>query len=246
MSVLTSTRASDRLLERPFDGRFFQSHSLFWALVPSASRFSSESDWPPVETYARAFSDTSPPPVRFEPAPPPRGRRRTPVDPGRLYDARITHDRCVPTRPRSWHDFLNALVWATFPRAKAALHARQHRALVAWAQSGRETMIVEKLPNARTRELDALALVDEGGVLDLVDGSAPIIFGHALYEGLVLGTRAMIARTVVLPGSVKHADELLAARLGKPLAPEHLPRTAVPLHFFEHLGRGSNTLPAGR
>ncbi len=97
---------------------------------------------------------------------------------------------------------------------------------------GRRTL-VEKLPNARTRELDALALVDEGGVLEVVDGSAaPLIFGHALYEGLVLGTRAMIARTIVLPGAFERADELLAARLGEPLVPEHLPRTNVPPPLF--------------
>ena len=90
-----------------------------------------------------------------------------------------------------------------------------------------------QLPNARTRELDALALIDEGGVLDC--GTNKMIFGHALYEGLVLGTPAMVARAVVLSGQPQHADDLLAARLGEPLAPEHLPRTTLaPIQYFKH------------
>jgi Protein of unknown function (DUF3025) len=234
MSVLTSTRASDRVVERPFDGRFFESHSLFWALVPAASRFSAESDWPPVETYARAFSDASRPPVRFEPAPPPRGRRRTAVDPGRLYDARITHDRCVPTRSRSWHDFLNALVWATFPRAKAALHERQLRALVERMPPGART-----LPPTRSREHDALALIDEGGVVVLEGGGVRVIvlFGHALYEGLVLGRGAMTACAIRAPVDavpddplvrVALADEALARHLrSAPLEPRALLRLPI-------------------
>jgi hypothetical protein len=135
--------------------------------------------------------------VRFEPALlPPRRRGRAALDTGRLYDARIARDRCVPTRARSWHDFLNALVWATFPRSKLALHERQHRALVERIEPGSRT-----LPATRTREHDALALLDEGGVVVLDDGRAreTVLFGHALYEGLVLGRGAMTACGIVTP-----------------------------------------------
>jgi hypothetical protein len=80
-----------------------------------------------------------------------------------------------------------------------------------------------------------LALVDEGGVVVL---RAPaeeraVPFGHALFEGLVHGTRSMIARALVLevpmlPSSeeavLEVADEGLAARLERPLLPEQLAR----------------------
>jgi len=132
----------------------------------------------------------------------------------------------VPTRPGSWHDLMNALVWATFPRAKRALHERQHRLVVpaAPAESAR-----------RPRELDALALLDEGGVVVLASAGAldegderrgereereergergergeraleeaiaagdatAFVFGHAIYEGLVLGRPAPLASVVV-------------------------------------------------
>jgi hypothetical protein len=147
-----------------------------------------------------------------------------------LYDAVIVQRRAVPTRARMWHDYLNALVWATFPRAKLALHRRQHLAIERWIPEG-----ALQLPNARTREMDALALIDEGGVLVL--GEHAILFGHALFEGLVLGQPAMVARSVVLDGappnveaSTTVADGLLAAMLDDPtrfLSPDELPRRAI-------------------
>jgi hypothetical protein len=211
--------------DRSFDGRFFESHALFWPLAPAASRFADERDWPPVETYERAFSDPATAPVRFEAAPPPRGRRRTtPIDPQRLYDARITRERCVPTRPRSWHDFLNALVWATFPRAKLALHQRQHRALVERIPPGART-----LPATRSREHDTLALIDEGGVVLLDDGRAreSVLFGHALYEGLVLGRGTMTACAIHAPERPMLTDARARVALADEVLADHLASAAL-------------------
>jgi len=221
--------------DRSFDGRFFEQHALFWPLAPAASAFSDEHDWPPVEAYERAFAGSTTMPVRFETARPSRGRRRaTAIDPERLYDARITRERCVPTRPRSWHDFLNALVWATFPRAKLALHERQLRALTERIPPGAHT-----LPGTRSREHDTLALIDEGGVVLLDDGSARemVLFGHALYEGLVLGRGAMTAcavpaRVTSLPTDARTrvalADAALADHLtGAELEPGGLERVRL-------------------
>jgi hypothetical protein len=75
------------------------------------------------------------------------------------YDARIYAEGRVPTRERSWHDLFNALVWAAFPKTKRAVNARQLVALRGIFE--RE----QKMPGARTREQDALAMFDEGGVL---------------------------------------------------------------------------------
>jgi hypothetical protein len=160
-----------------WDPSFFRKNPLFWPIARAAQALEHFDDWPAPGELARAFD--GPPPVRFErPAPKPR-RSRAPAN--ERYDARIAIDRVVPTRPRSWHDLLSALVWASFPRAKLALHERQHRMI--GARLGADL----RLPGARTREQDAVAMLDEGGVVLLRAGasSCPVIFGHAIYEGLV-------------------------------------------------------------
>jgi hypothetical protein len=216
-----------------FDGRFFCNHRLFWPIARAASAFAGEANWPNVASYARAFDGE--PPVRFEEArpAPKRARRRIAVDPDALYDARIAAAGVVPTRPGSWHDFLNALVWATFPRAKRLLHSRQHAELAARLVPGART-----LPPTRTREHDALALLDEGGVVALGDGRdrVCVVFGHALYEGLVLGVRSMAARAAIvrverLPsdpsGCIALADRSLEECIAGRPRPEGLPRIAL-------------------
>jgi hypothetical protein len=235
-------------MERPFDPRFFESDPLFWPIAPAARAFVDEADWPAVETYARAFAPGTTPPVRFVAAELAPRRRRRDLDPSTLYDARIAGG-CVPTRPRSWHDFLNALVWATFPLAKRALHQRQLRALRDAIAPGSRT-----LPPTRSREHDALALLDEGGLVLLgseSDGeSVAVAFGHALYEGIVLERGAMTAcalhaRVELLPAGAEDrarlADQHLARLLDEaPLRPEALVRGRLP-------GRGAgagSTAPA--
>jgi hypothetical protein len=230
---------------------FFEKHRDFWPIARAASNFASCEDWPDVETYTSAFDiDDGEPPVRFEQAPAKRRRPAGPVVRSSLYDAVIVQRRIVLTRPRMWHDYLNALVWTAFPRAKLALHRRQHAAIERWIPEG-----ATQLPNARTRELDALALVDEGGVLilsqrerpvsataiatelSLEQGETSMHFGHALFEGLVLGQPAMIARAVVLDArgyewrsereAVRLADTLLAKTLDDTacvVSPDELPR----------------------
>jgi hypothetical protein len=216
-----------------FDPFFFEKSPLFWPVARAARTFAGDADWPDVSTYGRVFE--GPPPVRFEAAAPlPRRHRRASIDPTRLYDARITVDACVPTRERCWHDYLNALVWGTFPRSKRALHEQQHRAIVTGLPPD-----ATRLPGARSREHDALALLDEGGVvmLQAPAGRIGVVFGHAIYEGLVLGVRAMAARVVessvevVRAGDidwVRAADAALEERLRSgSLVPEELPRVAL-------------------
>jgi len=204
-------------------GRFFESDPRFWPIAPAARRFADHPDWPAPEEHTA-------PGVRFVTSPKPRrkrGPRTGALPPG--YDARIVSGE-VPTRPRSWHDFLNALVWATFPASKRAYHARQAAALRASVPPGART-----LPNARTRELDALALLDEGGVLVLQASPTErleMAFGHALYEHLVRGgprvtASALVFAVATLPsrdGAAEVADRLLAERLGGAFGPEALAR----------------------
>jgi hypothetical protein len=216
-----------------FDRHFLERSPLFWPIARAARAVLTAraaapppglealsvshvgEDFPPVEALERVFEGN--PPVRFALAPPrPRRRRAGPVDVGTLYDARIAVDRVVPTRARSWHDLMNAFVWGTFPRAKTALHARQHRAIAARIEPG-----ARRLPAVRTRELDALALLDEGGVavlardpnalrealradarsslaIHVASGVAQaVVFGHAIYESLALGVAPAVPPPVV-------------------------------------------------
>src|SRR5262249_53007513 len=135
-----------------YEPRFFQRSALFWPIAWAAAKLADSAEWPSLERLQRVFEGEAP--VRFVAASPrPRRRRRGPLDAKALYDARITVDRCVPTRLRSWHDLLNALVWASFPESKRALHARQLAALERRIAPG-----ATRLPPTRSREHDALAL----------------------------------------------------------------------------------------
>lgn len=216
-----------------FDARFFERHPDFWPIARAASTFAEHADWPAVSEYVQAFAGAAA--VQFEATS--MRRRRPPGEPvvrENLYDAVIVRRRVVPTRGRMWHDYLNALVWATFPRSKMALHRRQHLAIERWIPEG-----ATQIPNARTRELDALALVDEGGVLVIDHGSTRtrMYFGHALFEGLIFSMPAMISREVVLDArahspvqgeaAIALADMLLSTLLDdtkRIVSPEELDR----------------------
>lgn len=67
------------------------------------------------------------------------------------YEKRIYTSGQVSTRPDSWHDLFNALVWLRFPRIKSALNSLHFQ-----ARSG---------PHGRGRLRDALTLFDECGVI---------------------------------------------------------------------------------
>ena len=109
----------------------------------------------------------------------------------------------VPTRPENWHDFFNALVWITFPYAKAALNRIHHHALNKTLPAAQQ-----RVDKKRGAWRDAATLFDESGVVvlsrrrELVallrrhDWKAAfwrertsveaamrfLVFGHALYE----------------------------------------------------------------
>jgi hypothetical protein len=81
---------------------------------------------------------------------------------GRLVFEQQYEPRCyltgeVQTRQDNWHDLFNALVWLTYPGAKAAINARHYHALtdVAVADAGSE----------RGAARDTNTLLDESGVI---------------------------------------------------------------------------------
>ncbi len=149
-------------------------------------------------------------PLRFVP---PRGsgdRQRA------GYEQHIAATGEVETRAANWHDLFNALAWAAYPKAKAAINA-QHAA------------ILEERGDAEARrrspERDSLTLFDEGGVA--VASSSPALlrlivdfewkelfwtrraelegkmrffaFGHALHEKALDPHLGMVAKTIFLP-----------------------------------------------
>lgn len=72
------------------------------------------------------------------------------------YEPRCYLSGEVQTRENNWHDLLNALVWLTFPKAKAAINARHYQAL----QQAR-------VPGSSQRGAvrDTNTLMDESGVI---------------------------------------------------------------------------------
>jgi hypothetical protein len=176
---------------------------------------------------ARLQRATTLAPLRFV-ASAPRSRRQKRGSPtlGELYDARIAQGGEVPCYVQSYHDLFNALMFAAFPHAKRALHARQYRALGSWVEPG-----ADRLPGRRTREQDALTLFDEGGSVvvcpthlqsEVARGarlplaqpgadSSLVVFGHALVEHLTEGQTGLrsSARVVFVP-EVPTGPSLLA------------------------------------
>ena len=146
------------------------------------------------------------------------------------YEARIYLKGEVQVRERNWHDLLNALVWLTFPRAKAALNGRHYHALLRQHAAGAQN---------RGREQDAMTLFDEGGLivaardralLDLIAASewktlfwssrARVIadmrfylFGHALYEKALQPFTGITARALLFEVGTEFVDATLEEQL---------------------------------
>ncbi|HWB76799.1 MAG TPA: DUF3025 domain-containing protein [Nannocystaceae bacterium] len=156
------------------------------------------------------------------------------------YEDAIAAGR-IPTREHSWHDAFNVRAFAEFPRAKAALHARMRPLPV---RDGR-----------RTREGDALALLDEAALVfagdaialaafaaarDSLDALDDVMrsrriavrcFGHALLEHRALARKPIDAGVVALevdaPAQIDLALATAIAR-GRFAAPDFSPTVPWP------------------
>jgi hypothetical protein len=145
------------------------------------------------------------------------------------YEALIA-EGAIPTRAESWHDLMNALVWATFPRSKGSIHRSQRAEM----ERGRALGLLGR----RTPRHDALAVVDEGGVIVVCDASLSedalaewavgrgelgdttppevVIFGHGVLESLAIDGPFPLVRAVVLRRSADPLDEHLASWIEGP------------------------------
>lgn len=221
-----------------WDPEFLARDRWLWPLRRAASALPQAASWPLHEqldaVYARRLAAGETASLRFaEITPETRSRAGEALRPERFYDGWIATARVVPTRSENWHDLLNALCFATWPRSKLALHERQYRAQLRRLPAG-----ASKLPPVRTREQDSLTLFDEGGlvVAALPEAAAALSetreqdfepqllalcatraallvpFGHALFEHMVEGVPCpgASARVAVLPSLTRGADDLLA------------------------------------
>ncbi len=209
-----------------WDPRFFERSALYAPLRPAAAGLEARS-WPAPADLQRLLSARATPivsgggaPIRFVSA----GTRRARFED--RYEPRIYLRGEVPVRDRSWHDLFNALVWLTFPLAKAALNARHYAALQAQQAAG--------APNRGPLQ-DALTLFDESGLIVVAaDGGllgklevfawkelfwhsrARVIadmrfyvLGHALYEKMLAPFRGITGRAI----RIEVSRDLLAAPL---------------------------------
>jgi len=139
------------------------------------------------------------------------------------YELAIADAGCVPTRADNAHDLWNAIVWATFPRAKRTLTARLADFQRARYAAG------AKLPGARAPAHDRLALLDEGGLIAV--GGRAVVFGHAILEHAARGAVAVRAAVLRLPAEVAwradRVDAALAAALEAGAAVEPGPGVAI-------------------
>lgn len=189
------------------------------------------------------------PPIRLHSG---QSLRFVPQEYGRLPFEAQYEPRCylkgeVPHRERNWHDLLNALVWFTFPKTKAAINLRHYQAQTTEANMPAQSQ--------RGAVRDTNTLLDESGVI-VVSADAELadllrnfrwkelfwqrrarvqssmgfyLFGHGLYEKTLRPYVGMTGQGLLLPveqaffdwpspRQLAHLDEQLASYL---LAPEH-------------------------
>lgn len=140
----------------------------------------------------------------------------------RAYEAQAYLRGEVWTRSENWHDLFNALVWISFPLAKAEINRRHYRELQARGEEG-----------TRGTPRDVLTLFDESGAIvacaepelaallrarawkelfwerraDLMRSMRVHVFGHAICEKALRPYKGITAKTVIF--DVRAEDLLL-------------------------------------
>jgi hypothetical protein len=199
--------------EAAWDPTFAGRSPVFAPLSVAAAHLRTKSDWPEagelnslINGNALRHANALGLPIRFIP--------QGSAEVGRDYELGVYRTGCVPTRPRNWHDLLNALVWVTFPAAKAALNARHAEA--------RKTRLAG---TNRGAVEDALTGFDESGIA--VACADPVlarllldfrwkelfwvrrqevlarmrftVFGHGLYEKALRPFVGMTGKGILVP-----------------------------------------------
>lgn len=145
------------------------------------------------------------------------------------YEMRIAEHGEIVTRD-NWHDLFNALVWITFPRAKAAISEAHARFI---GRRGEGEML------RRSRERDLLTLFDESGAIIVSEDEALLdlirnfrwkeifwqrraemrsrmqvyLFGHALFEKMLAPFPGITAKAYCLRAPADWKAKEPAARI---------------------------------
>jgi hypothetical protein len=182
-------------------------HPVFFGLSREIPELLTLTTWPGLEFFNQLASERhlSLPdgrPINFvhQPKKPSRWRRRKEAKVKTRYEELVLEQAIIPSRMASWHDFFNNISWLVFPQAKLALVER-----LAAANDNRTAYDIERA-QFRSREGDRLAMLDEGGLFKLTDGSGRfLIFGHALQESFV--GKKFDVWSLTLPLSWSDSDE---------------------------------------
>lgn len=143
--------------EQQWRPNFLKASLIFEPLSDAGSYLEKLKSWPSLEDLnnqlakrLQPIKTTSGCPVRYVP-------QNASVDAfAKRYEPRIYLAGEIQTRAQNWHDLFNALVWLTFPRAKAMLNQLHYQALLQ-EQQANET--------CRGSLRDAATLFDESGVV---------------------------------------------------------------------------------
>jgi hypothetical protein len=130
---------------------------------PPFAQFAEHADWLalPWDDWLAGLNERAPAGLRFV--------EQTPalVSDGLGYEERIGLHRRVAVRRDSWHDRFGALMWLSWPESKWAIHGVQMAGIRAHG------------PKQRSRRQQAVAHVDEAGLVLLAGSSTPIQWLHA-------------------------------------------------------------------
>lgn len=210
---------------------FLQASVLFEPLRPAGNGLEHLHRWPDIGALEKLRDNAAAPlvtrsgkPVRFVP------QNVAAREFTQQYEPRIYLAGEVQTRAHNWHDLFNALVWLTFPRAKAALNQLHYQVLLQEHSN-------EKAQRSPLR--DTATLFDESGVI-VVSSDAGLskllqdfewkqlfwrqrkavcthmrffLFGHGLYEKALKPYTGMTGKGIILPVEQDFFHHPLAAQL---------------------------------
>lgn len=217
---------------------------MFEPLQPAGEALGMYPAWPDLDAYQRLAQALDRPPVTASGLPlrfvPQCGK---PAEFSAGYEPRVYLRGELQTRSDNWHDLFNALVWLTFPKAKAAINARHYHLQRERAALGQ----------GRGALQDALTLFDESGVIvvcsnpelcdllkdfrwktlfwerrkEVISDMRFVLFGHSLYEKALKPYPGMTGKGLLFPvdedflrqpaaSRIAHLDAMLAQAIETP------------------------------
>lgn len=142
------------------------------------------------------------------------------------YEHLVARQGLIPVQTSSWHDFFNIYSWWKYPLTKCSVFERACREVELY-----ESLYPRQIFSTRTRAHDRLTAFEEGSIVLFVEPRyvgevaefvmstrvhepelmqravrAVVVYGHAIYEELLLRRQTGLAMAVVLPYIEGHDD----------------------------------------